>query len=211
MITYVASSTSDTGTAAKPTGTANGDHLIALVAAETSSVDEPAGWSQFAAGVVGTNPDDHHLILYYKMAGGSEPANYTWTPTVGAAARVGVAAYRLTISGAPATGAAGSCDASDTLVVPDTTAAVNSSALLLAAAEQLATTTASGPAGFTERFDAFGLQLWDKIPVGEGETDDETVTLSAADKALGFQFALTPDLSEGVSRNFCVGLENVIL
>jgi hypothetical protein len=67
----------------KPAGTASGDLLLAFVGAIGTSVTftAPSGWTLLAAETSNTNIN---FSVYYKVAGGSEPANYTWTPSIGA-------------------------------------------------------------------------------------------------------------------------------
>ena len=80
-----ASATPSSGTSitvAKPSGTVDGDVLVALVAAIISSspysFTPPAGWvatgaiAQFAA-------SGGRMQIWTRVAGGSEPANYSWT------------------------------------------------------------------------------------------------------------------------------------
>jgi hypothetical protein len=67
----------------KPDGTSQGDFLVAAVAADgaasTMSWTSPAGWSAILPGV----PMAPALGIWYKTAGTSEPANYTfsWSPS----------------------------------------------------------------------------------------------------------------------------------
>lgn len=65
-------------TLTKPTGTTTDDILFALLkdasGGDPSSV--PSGWTLAGSDVL-TSSVKH--FLYYKVAGGSEPANYTWT------------------------------------------------------------------------------------------------------------------------------------
>lgn len=65
----------------KPTGTASGDLLVAVLYLENdtntwSSV--PSGWTLATSQV---NTGLFKIWVYYKWAGGSEPSSYSWTPT----------------------------------------------------------------------------------------------------------------------------------
>lgn len=64
-------------TVTKPTGTASGELMVAIVNWNTNgTITPPSGWTEkntvtaFSGGTTG---------LYYKVAGGSEPADYTWS------------------------------------------------------------------------------------------------------------------------------------
>jgi len=70
----------------KPAGTSAGMALIASIAARPQSmtVTVPAGWTQMTStnqpsGGSSTAPGGMTLVTYYKIAGTSEPNNYTWT------------------------------------------------------------------------------------------------------------------------------------
>jgi hypothetical protein len=63
----------------KPAGTASGDLLIAVVGTDNtnSGITPPSGWTA-AFTNDGPGPDGGEYSLYYKLAGGSEPASYDW-------------------------------------------------------------------------------------------------------------------------------------
>ncbi len=66
---------STSATATKPTSTASGDLMLAhLTTFSAVTVTEPTGWTLL--GVTGTN---QRTYCYYRVAGGSEGASYTWT------------------------------------------------------------------------------------------------------------------------------------
>jgi hypothetical protein len=67
----------------KPTGTAAGDVLIAIVGAIGASVtlaDTTGGWTLIGSETTNSNIN---LSAYYRVAGGSEPSTYTFTPSAG--------------------------------------------------------------------------------------------------------------------------------
>jgi len=102
---FRSSSTSGTGADTnlvinKPTGTAAGDLLIALVGTDNTNtgVSAPSGWT--AAFVNdGPGPDGGQYSLYYKIAGSSEPSTYTWTFTGGGYVAGIIACYQSINSG----------------------------------------------------------------------------------------------------------------
>jgi hypothetical protein len=77
-----------------PAGTVANDVMIAAVAVQPSTtvVTPPAGWTlirQINNGVATTNS----LYIYRRVAGGSEPASYTWTPAGLAYAAGGIQSF----------------------------------------------------------------------------------------------------------------------
>ncbi len=80
-------------TLTKPTNTAEGDILFCLICANGTSlaVDAvPDGWTLIAE----ANPAvGYYYWLYYKVAGGSEPANYTWSLNATAKVRAVCSCY----------------------------------------------------------------------------------------------------------------------
>ena len=73
-------------TITKPAGTASGDVMLATISARPSAmtITAPSGWTLYQRteqpnGGSSTAPGGMSLLTYYKAAGGSEPANYTWT------------------------------------------------------------------------------------------------------------------------------------
>lgn len=78
------SSSSGTGTVAKPTGTASGDYLYALIVLfDTASytITAPSGWTLVDGEDYLSPPYYGRTAVYKKIAGGSEPVDYTWTST----------------------------------------------------------------------------------------------------------------------------------
>jgi hypothetical protein len=98
-ISFVAASeasTTNSGTLAldKPTGTIQGDLMLTYVNSYTGAADPtaPSGWTKIrlvngGSGVIG-------LSAWYKIAGASEPASYTWSVGTAAVWQVAGASYR---------------------------------------------------------------------------------------------------------------------
>lgn len=64
-------------TITKPTGVASGHVLVAVITSDSTTPTAPSGWVHFGGGLHGSASWNNNL--YYKVAGGSEPSNYTWT------------------------------------------------------------------------------------------------------------------------------------
>ncbi len=69
-------------TLTKPSGTVAGDLLIATLYFEDSGspdpITPPSGWTALSS-IDRASPVTQYGRQYYKLAGGSEPANYSWT------------------------------------------------------------------------------------------------------------------------------------
>lgn len=85
-------------TVTKPTGTAEGDLLIASVLTNVESVTQfkpPLDWYKVQGG--GINGEDN-ICVWYKVAGASEPADYTFTGVSTSTTGVGLVCVRSTLS-----------------------------------------------------------------------------------------------------------------
>jgi hypothetical protein len=80
----------------KPTGVAPNDILIGIISANSISVTPPSGWTMFDS----DNNGVLYTKLYYKVAGGSEPSDYTWTCASGPIV-ASIAAFRGCDTAAP--------------------------------------------------------------------------------------------------------------
>jgi MSHA biogenesis protein MshQ len=67
-------------TIARPAGTVAGDVMIASIAVRPSSViiTPPAGWAAQAAALQNAAGNSSRQQIFYRVAGGAEPASYTW-------------------------------------------------------------------------------------------------------------------------------------
>lgn len=77
-------------TATKPTGTASGDVLLALFTSNNQNASPPSGWSEVFDDVT----EVFRCQMFYKVAGGSEPANYAFTVGSNAPLVLVVSAWR---------------------------------------------------------------------------------------------------------------------
>lgn len=91
--TNPSSSTGTTHTVAKPAGTAAGDFLLMSVVInnDASNLAQPApGWQLIRSGSI--NGDDN-IALWYRVAGDSEPDNYTLTTNMSTVCGAGILCY----------------------------------------------------------------------------------------------------------------------
>jgi hypothetical protein len=81
----------------KPAGVAAGDLLLATmeVDADPATVTGPAGWTRLMDTVGGGGTSmAYHTQVWWKLAGASEPASYTWTVSGAPWIDIGLLAYR---------------------------------------------------------------------------------------------------------------------
>ena len=78
----------------KPSGTVAGDVMIASIAVRpnTATMTAPAGW-KLVRRIDNGNENANSLAVYYKVAGGSEPANYAWTFSTPTSAAGGIQTF----------------------------------------------------------------------------------------------------------------------
>ncbi len=77
-----------------PAGTMGGDVMVAGIAVRPSSatITAPAGWT-LQRRQNNTNPNDLSLAVYYRVAGTSEPASYSWTFNTSTGSAGGVSSF----------------------------------------------------------------------------------------------------------------------
>lgn len=175
----------------KPSGTVSGDGLIAFITNVTpgSPITPPAGFTLKAGAA---NAD----AIYYKTAGGAEPASYSWTPP--ALGTLKVVMVRVTGQGAGDFIAAASilAYASRTSHVLTGVTATAANLLLQVCGGTTGGVTWAPPGTAVERFDgadsAGCVAAGGDETVGAGATGTRTWTPSAAAAAAGFMVAITP-------------------
>jgi hypothetical protein len=96
----VASATVTTGTSLtinKPTGTVEGDVMVAAIAARDTppNITGPSGWTEIRSDATSSSPYSR-MSFFWKAAGASEPSSYTWTFSASVS---GAAGGILTFSG----------------------------------------------------------------------------------------------------------------
>lgn len=183
----------------KPSGTAQGDLLIVFMGFEKGSdvaITPPSGWTLVQRINSGT---DNGAAAYYKMAGSSEPASYTFTLTNSPKHAGGIVRYSGVDSVNPINvSATNSGTSSTSQVAPSVTTTVNNAKVLVYyTSKKPATYTPA--ATTTERWDApntaDGLpsnMMADFEQVTAGATGTKTATASEAEVWQTITVALTP-------------------
>jgi len=140
-----------------PAGTASGDAMIASVSVtpSTITITPPAGWTQIRQVTQG-NITSSKLVTYSRVAGGSEPATYTWTLSsagfVGAAG--GIASFTGVDSVAPVDAEAGNATPSDRDHTAPGVTTTLADGMLVTVHELASSATWTPPGGMTEMADA---------------------------------------------------------
>ncbi|MCH8867979.1 MAG: hypothetical protein IID58_14160, partial [Proteobacteria bacterium] len=155
-VSYVASATA-TATSGnliidKPIGTADTDVLIAHIGVDGGtgiSVTPPGGWTLIRRTDNGTSIA---LASYYLVAGGSEPANYTFTIS-GSTARTGaISTYAGVDNASPIDASSGQTGSGTSVTAASVTTASNDE-MLVGLYSLLNNGTWTPPSGMAERYD----------------------------------------------------------
>lgn len=177
----------------KPSGTADGDVLVAMVSIQAGSspaITGPSGWT--LVGTVAGTSSATRTGVWTKVAGASEPASYTWTSDLTIVGAVGAIA-RYTPA-APTT-APGVVDATaqgslaTPAVAPSVTATGNNDRLICLFS---GATPGSTPSGMTQRVAIdggnSGVWIYDELLTAIGATGTRTWT--SAGSSMGWTVAL---------------------
>jgi hypothetical protein len=183
----------------KPSGTVDGDLLIAVGRAGSgASVTAPAGWTTHASSLGTGSP------LWTKIASG-EGASYTFTQTALATSKVVIVRVNGQASSTPVDVAAG-VSGTAALVIPTVTP-TGANRLLLQIASHHGAGTWTPPGTATERFDAldaasFAAAGGDEI-VGAGATGTRTWTPSVTGSTgVAYMLAIAPAPDANTGRAF---------
>jgi hypothetical protein len=177
---------------ARPDGVVAGDVLVSCVTLNggtVSSSGAPAGWTSLASLTSLANPK---VYGYYKVATGTEPADYSWTTSSttggGVIARYSGAAGPDTPSSTASGGAASSGTVGQVTTTTANTMLVGCMGLNSASA------TLSSPAGMTEVVEtgARRFELADGLQPTAGGSGTKTWTFSSAREWAGWLVALRP-------------------
>jgi hypothetical protein len=182
-----------------PAGIQAGDVLIACVAARGNpNFTAPAGWTLIRLDVNGFTL---RQALYWKVATGAEPAEYTWTLSNTQAAAGGIMAYTGVSNSNPIDQSSGliSSGTDATGTAPSVTTTVNG-AMVIAFFGVARNSPIDAPSGMTERVDAVSnggtypqaTEASDVSQSTSGATGDKTATWSGNGQWIGQQLALRP-------------------
>lgn len=209
-IAYRASATAGGSSAAnltitKPTGTAADDILIMNLYTEGGpppTMTPPTGWTELTgAGTTNTvSTPDMRQQVYWLRAGGSEPADYTWT--FAESWRAGqISAY----SGGITTGdptdpeSVNAAAAADTAPIATAITTTVADTMVLYLHDCFDTRTVTPPTGMTERVEFTLVYLAEVAQAVAGTTGTKTSTLSADSVWIAALTALLPAVAATVT------------
>ncbi|MES2504509.1 MAG: hypothetical protein V4534_06485 [Myxococcota bacterium] len=159
VIFLVASATStSTGTTSLvvnvPTGTQNGDTMLAAVTARTNAVTftTPAGWTLVLTQTQ-TSANTGVIRIYRKTASGSEPASYTFTLNSNQDVVAGILTFRNANATNPIDASASAATASATAQAAPTVTTTVTDTMIVTFHGINRGTTFTAPTGMTEIFD----------------------------------------------------------
>jgi hypothetical protein len=178
---------------AKPANVAAGHLLIAPFDYDQAQepISGPSGWTEIGTRRRHGTTGLYKLSLWYKIAGASEPANYTWSQNAaggGCAAAIG--AYSGVDQTTPVDVVNSASNTTSNPTVTSITTTVANTLLFFACADETGGTY-TPPSGMTERFDIFGCTAADKTQTASGATGDVSIT-HGTDQTAAFLAAFRP-------------------
>lgn len=133
----------------KPAGVASGNVMVAtLTGTGTGALTPPAGWTVVKDTTQGTAS---RQITYYRVAGGSEGASYSWGLGTTRQASGGIIAYSGVNGTAPIDASATASGASGNAVAGSVTTSAANDEVIIASGFNI-NTTVTAPAGTTQRY-----------------------------------------------------------
>ena len=188
-----------------PSGTVSGDVLVAAIAFNGSSattINAPAGWNLILSN---SNGATHTLATYYHVAGGSEPASYTFTlGTAGLRITGGMARYTGVDTSNPINGSIGTTGTASSPVTGTLTTTV-ANTMLIAVGANSNTHTYTGGSGMALRYTGTqtngpGVGSQDLVQAAAGPSGTKTVTSASTSATYAAQLiALQPVRSATVT------------
>jgi outer membrane protein assembly factor BamB len=154
-------------TITKPTGTAKGDVLIAVIAVRphTVTITAPSGWS-LVNRQNNSNGSQNALAVYYKVAANSEPASYAWSFSSNTGSAGGILAFSGVDNTSPIDVNAGALTTTSTtsFQAPSVNTTV-ANTMLVIAHEFSSSERWTAATGTTEVFDVASLAVSDELGI----------------------------------------------
>jgi hypothetical protein len=134
----------------RPTSSAGTVLLAAVQVRGAPTITPPAGWQLVKLTPNGTSM---RLATYWRLAGSSEPASYTWTFSSAVSATGSVLAYNGVSATSPIDASAGQANAASTSVTAPSITTTVANAQLVGLFANTTLTSFTPPSGMTERTD----------------------------------------------------------
>jgi hypothetical protein len=160
----------------KPAGVVAGDAMLAAVAFRGNpTITPPAGWTLVRQDV---NGNTHRQSIFVKVAGGAEPASYTFTLSAAQSAAGGIVAYSGVDPNTPVDVHGGQVNAASTSATAPSISTTGPNRMVVTFYATPNLTTFTAPGGMTERYDQ-------QVPAANqykvtASADDQLVTPSGA-------------------------------
>ncbi|GAA1253586.1 phytase [Arthrobacter pascens] len=181
-----------------PAGRAAGDVLVASFTADKNpTAAVPAGWTAITNGLsIGSGA---RAFAYYRVAGASDPATYTWTLSTAVKWGGGITAYTGVNTSTPLDStvatAVNATFSATSIAVPSVTTTRNGALLIGGFGFDSSSPAATPPAGWTERWETSGGQVAqqaDRTQPTAGSSGTATWTFSSAKAVAAWRTALKP-------------------
>lgn len=191
---YSAASVSGTSQAiTKPIGTASGDFIVVGISTPTAIGITPGSGFAQQAQYIGSGVT---LTIFQKIAGGSEPASYTFTFASSTAYGVSAVTYRNVYSIAYTNSQA---NASSTSMAAPGGIPGSSNDMYIMFGGVAGNVRATPPAGLTERLDigatGIGIYAADKLLSSNANPGTQTATLASSAASVTISLLITPTWS----------------
>lgn len=199
------SANANTVTVTKPSGTADGDYLVATCGTRNGTCSAPAGWTSVGEVTYDTN----RSTIFYRIAS-SEGASYIFTNNGGASGiAVGITAITGAATGTAPTYAGQANASSSTATAPTITPAANSLIMLVCSGNSSsisfsAPAIATSDPGLTEQYeshapnnggDGVATVLATGVRAQATATGSGTMTMSGAQTSAGQLVSIAPPLA----------------
>jgi hypothetical protein len=174
----------------KPTGTIQGDFLLAAIGADGTGTNAPSGWTLYSETQAGTS--SLHSFIYYKFAGASEPSSYSWTSDGdGCALHGAIIAYRGVRTTSPISGNVSTSGSTDPVTGPSVSGVTTPSKVVhIRTCRRISSTTSLtySASGANERADigssevnlAYSTGMYDMTNLATGTVLGLSIDASAA-------------------------------
>jgi len=184
-------------TVSKPTGTVEGDVMIAALGWDANgSITAPSGWTLIRSTLYDV---DNNVAAWYKVAGASEPADYTWSQPGNDDFSVGIATYYNVNTGNPINieNAQTNTTSSNVVAPSITTTAANTMLVFIGSIDHNNVgNTWTPPSGMTERVDQTNtwtsIEIADVVQASAGSTGTKTAVTTDTRANVGHLIALNP-------------------
>lgn len=191
--TFATSAAATSRVVNKPTGVAQNDVLLAVVTHDgAADVVTASGWSllQYVSG------SDIHAGIYYKIAGASEPSNYTFSTVGSHAIGASIVAYRNVYLSAPIDGYSIQANAAGAAMPAPAVWSTSTQGRAVFLGGITNNSAAAPPSSYTELVDsgATGIRVYvaEKQLIANGSTGIPSATISASFASVAAQVVLRP-------------------